>query len=96
MDVVEEKGDAVQADVVMLDRKVEETEGRVVALRGEVEELRGWTRELSSSLLRERESTRALTIEMGQMRHLVNGFDGGAREIAGRPHSVRHESAGSG
>src|SRR5882762_9416060 len=76
MDVVEEKGDAVRDDVIMLDRKVEETEGRVVALRGEVEELRGWTRELSSSLLRERESTRALTIEMGQMRHLVNGLTG--------------------
>jgi len=28
--------------------------------------------ELSLSLLREREATRALTIEMGQMRHLVN------------------------
>src|SRR5882762_5413076 len=37
---------------------------------------RPWTRELSSSLLRERESTRALTVEMGQMRHLVNGLTG--------------------
>src|SRR5882762_4500964 len=76
MDMVEEKGDAVHDDVIMLDRKVEETEGRLIALRGEVEELRGWTRELSSSLLREWESTRALTIEMGQMRHLVNGLTG--------------------
>jgi len=54
----------LRVDVVMVDRKVEETEGHGIALRNKVEELR------------ERESTRALTIEMGQMQHLVNGLTG--------------------
>src|SRR5882762_2249295 len=60
----------------MVDRKVKETEGQGIALPNELEELRGWTRELSSSLLREWEATRALTIEMGQMQHLVNCLTG--------------------
>src|SRR5882762_1658807 len=52
-----------------------------MALHGELEELRAWMRELSSSLLREQESTRALTIEMGQMCHLVNGLTGELRRL---------------
>src|SRR5882762_11572057 len=60
----------------MVDRKVEETRGHGIILCNKFEELRGWTRELSLSLLREQEATRALTIEMGQMRHLVNRLTG--------------------